>query len=355
MKKIYWISVVLLTVIFFSCSKSTQTVRRLQTVRLDTVKDAAETTTQQYPGRVVAANDINLSFRVSGTISRVYASDGAFVKRGELLAELDPTDYQLQLNATEAEYKQIAAETARIVALYKDSSTTASNYDKAVYGLKQIGAKYQYHKDQLKYTKLYAPFDGCVTQHLFEAYENVAAGMPVTTIISSQTPEVEINLPAAAYIHSPAFTQYYCMFDIYPGRIYPLRPISMPPKANANQLYTMRLQLEKHANPMPTPGMNTTVTIGRVDDGSKQFYVPNGALLKKNGRSYVYVFSPTTNTVNAHEVNIVRPLRNGNVLVVGNTLMAGNLIVSSGTHYIKAGETVKPLPPKSETNVGNLL
>ena len=117
----------------------------------------------------------------------------------------------------------------------------------------------------------------------------------------------------------------------------------------------MRLQLEKHANPMPTPGMNTTVTIGSADEGSKQFYVPNGALLKKNGRSYVYVFSPTTNTVNAHEVNIVRPLRNGNVLVVGNTLMAGNLIVSSGTHYIKAGETVKPLPPKSETNVGNLL
>lgn len=75
---------------------------------------------------------------------------------GQLLAELDPTDYQVQLDATEAEYKQIKAEAERVMALYKENGLLPAN-DKAVYGLKQITAKYQHHKDQLGYTRLYAP------------------------------------------------------------------------------------------------------------------------------------------------------------------------------------------------------
>ena len=48
------------------------------------------------------------------------------------------------------------------MALYKDNGTTPNANDKAVYGLKQITAKYKHHKDQLAYTRLYAPFNGYV-------------------------------------------------------------------------------------------------------------------------------------------------------------------------------------------------
>lgn len=60
------------------------------------------------------------------------------------------------------------------MSLYKDSVTTSSANDKAVYGLKQIAAKYRHHKDQLNYTKLYAPFNGFVQKRLFEAHETIA-------------------------------------------------------------------------------------------------------------------------------------------------------------------------------------
>ena len=134
--------------------------------------------------------------------------DGARVQAGQLLAELDPTDYQVQLDATEAEYKQIKAEAERVMALYKDNGTTPSANDKAVYGLKQITAKYQHHKDQLGYTRLYAPFSGYIQKRLFEAHETIGAGMPVLSMISSGAPEVEINLPAAEYIRREQFDQY---------------------------------------------------------------------------------------------------------------------------------------------------
>ena len=51
-------------------------------------------------------------------------NDGAYVRKGQLLAELDPTDYQIQLDAAEAEYQRVKAEAERVMALYKENVTT---------------------------------------------------------------------------------------------------------------------------------------------------------------------------------------------------------------------------------------
>ena len=162
-----------------SCSHNSKETRRMQTVKIDTVFSVEGQTPLQFPGKVKAAQDVNLSFRVSGTIGKICVEDGARVRKGQLLAQLDPTDYRIQLEATEAEYQQVKAEAERVMALYKDNGTTPNANDKAVYGLKQITAKYQHHKDQLEYTNLYAPFDGFVQKHLFDEHETVGAGMPV--------------------------------------------------------------------------------------------------------------------------------------------------------------------------------
>ena len=241
MKQIYLILTGISLILLSSCTQRTQEAKGYQTVKIDTIVSADKQTFLQFPGKVKAAQDISLAFRVSGTISKIHVKDGTRVQEGQLLAELDPTDYQVQLDATEAEYQQIKAEAERVMALYKDNGTTPNANDKAVYGLKQITAKYKHHKDQLAYTRLYAPFNGYVQKRLFEAHETIGAGMPVLSMISSGTPEVEINLPAAEYIRRDLFDNYHCTFDIYPGETYPLKLISVTPKANANQLYTMRL------------------------------------------------------------------------------------------------------------------
>ena len=186
MKRIYWILASISLCSLTSCNGSTQDAKGCQTVKIDTVISASGQSYLQYPGKVKAAQDISLAFRVSGTIQKIYVKDGARVQAGQLLAELDPTDYQVQLDATEAEYKQIKAEAERVMALYKDNGTTPSANDKAVYGLKQITAKYQHHKDQLGYTRLYAPFSGYIQKRLFEAHETIGAGMPVLSMISSR-------------------------------------------------------------------------------------------------------------------------------------------------------------------------
>ena len=338
-----------------SCKGKDKVEEDRQTVKIDTVISADEQAYLQYPGKVKAAQDISLAFRVSGTIRKIYVENGARVSQGQLLAELDPTDYQVQLDATEAEYKQIKADAKRVMSLYKDSVTTSSANDKAVYGLKQIAAKYQHHKDQLGYTRLYAPFSGFVQKRLFEAHETIGAGMPVLSMISGGMPEVEINLPAAEYIRREQFDDYHCTFDVYPGKTYRLKLISITPKANANQLYTVRLQLLADNQPVPSPGMNTMVTIRCNKENSDHLYVPSGAVLQMDGKAQVFVYNPSDNRITAREVTLLRLTSNGRSLVSSERLKPGDLIVSSGVHHIKDGETVKPLAETTETNVGGLL
>lgn len=356
MKKILlWIAVCLVNIIITSCGETQKNTDKVKTVKTDTVRMEGSQTLLKYPGKVKASEDISLAFRVSGTIRSIKVEDGQAVRAGQLLAELDPTDYQIQLDATEAQYKQVKSEAERVIALYNDGGTTPVAYDKAVYGLKQITALYEHHKDELSYTKLYAPFNGYIQKHLFKAHETVGAGMPVLSMVGQGAPEVEINLPAAEYIRREQFTDYQCTFDIYPDKVYPLRLIGITHKANANQLYTMRLQLMTEGLPTPSAGMNTMVNIRLNDGSSRELKVVSGAVLQKDGKSGVFVYDAQNNQVQFKEVDLLRLTSDGQAVVVSTQLKAGDVVVSAGAHSISDGETVRPLPAQTSTNVGGLL
>lgn len=341
--------------LFISCGRSTDTSTSIPKVKIDTVAQANERIYLQFPGKVKAAQDVNLAFRVSGTIRKIYVKEGSRVRAGQLLADLDPTDYQVQLDATEAQYRQIKAEAERVIALYEDQGTTPNDYDKAVYGLKQITAKYKHHKDELAYTRLYAPFDGYIQSKLFEAHETVGAGMPVLSMIGNGLPEVVINLPANEYINRDKFSDYSCTFDLYPDRTYPLKLISVTPKANANQLYTMRLQLTSQSAPLPSPGMNTMVTIRSQADTTVPYQIPGGAILKEGNEAKVFIYSPSKGTIHLRPVTLVRLLSDGQTIITSSQIKEGDLIVVTGVHHLKDGEKVECLPQISNTNIGGML
>lgn len=338
-----------------SCNKQPQQRNTALSVKVDTVTVNGEKSSLQYPGRVHAAQDVDLAFRVSGKINSIKVQDGQTVRAGQLLATLDPSDYQVQLAGTEAQYKQIKAEAERVMALYKDGGSTPNDYDKAVYGLKQIEALYKHHKDELSYTRLYAPFDGFIQKRFFEPYETVGAGMPILSLLSKGTPEVEINLPAAEYVNRQKFNRYVCTFDIYPGKVYPLQLIGITHKANANQLYTMRLKIEVGDRPVPSAGMNTMVSIYYTNEEENALQVPTGALLHRNGKTCVFVYHADKKNVTLCQVGCIRPLNDGYTIVTSRQLKEGDIVVSAGIHALKEGDQVVPLSPVSSTNIGGLL
>ncbi len=335
------------------CAEKKEVKKPESTVRVEEVKAADGDGVLQYPGRVVSSMDANLSFRVPGLLKRVLVGEGDRVRAGQLIAELDDADYRVQLQATEAEYDQIKADAERVIALYKEGGTTASNYDKARYGLEQITAKLQNHRNQLAYTKLYAPRSGYIQKRFFNTNETVAAGMPVVGMLGDGALEVEISLPARIYVRREALRSFECTLDVLPGEVLPLELISILPNANSNQLYTVRLRLKDTMGKV-APGMSAWVSIrvGAID--TNRVVVPATALLNEQGQSFVYIYNEKNRKVRRTRVDVEKLHTDGTAVVTGN-VEAGNQVVSSGVHHITDGEQVNLLEQVSKTNVGGLL
>lgn len=352
MNKLYFL-IGAFSLFFLSCSKEKTSQDHELYVKVDTVKTNDTQGLMLFPGKVKPAEDVSIAFRVSGTIQRFHVKVGSYVHKGQLLVEMDPRDYELQLSATEAEYKQVKAEAERVMALYSDNSTTANNNDKAVYGLQQITAKYNNHKNQLADTKLYAPFDGYVQSLLFDEHETVGAGMPVLAIINNSTPEVEINVPASTYMQRDQMDSYSCSFDVFPNETFPLSFICVNQKANANQLYTMRLKLgNSSSGKKPAAGMATMVKITSRQSASSQLIVPVTALFQEKGKSYVFVVK--NNVLEKREV-LVHEFKSNGTAIINSGIAVNDVVVSAGTRHVHDKDKVKVLPAPSPTNVGGLL
>lgn len=343
-----------LVILLVGCTDIGQENKVVRSVKADTVRVYNLTGSTTFPGKVVASSDINLAFRVSGPILRMNADVGSYVSKGQVIAQIDPRDYEVQLAATEAEYNRIKNEAERITELYEKGTVTPNDYDKARFGYQQIAAKLEAHRNELKDTRLLAPAEGYIQQRLFEPGETVSAGMPVISMISTGASEVEINIPSSDYIRRDNFDSYYCMADIFPGDTFPLELIGITRKANVNQLYTMRFRLNEGDGNRPGPGMSAMVTIRYKEEDTQTVKIPLTSLFHSDQRSMVWIFEPASETVSARPVTISQILTDGTA-VVSSGLNAGEIVLSAGVHSVKEGEKVKLLPSVSPTNVGGML
>ena len=321
------------TLFLVGCGQRQHT-EQVTLVRIDTVKTANTCDILEFPARVQAAGEVHLAFKIPGTLQRIYVDDGAFVRQGELVAEMDPRDYELQLQAVEAEYLSIKAEAER--------------------GLQQITAKYENARNQLADTKLYAPFDGYVKRRRFDPPTVVAAGMPVITFLSGKNPEVELFIPASTYIRRREIASFAAVFDFLQGQKIPLRLLHVDPSANANQLYAVRLALPVNTEIAATPGMNATVEVAMRQETEASVEIPASALFSIGDKtSYVWIYRQD-GTIARRRVEVVR-LHTDGTATIADGLNEGERIVVAGVHKLTEGQRVAPLPAPSKTNEGGLL
>ncbi len=344
-----------LLLITTGCKQQKEQKEVIKTVKVDTAATYGEKKTVSFPGKVKAASEVNLAFRISGPITKINVTEGQFVRKDQVLAEMDSRDYAVQLSATEAEYKQVKAEAERIIQLYEKQSISENDYDKAVSGLQQITAKYNAHQNALSDTKLRAPFNGYIQKRYFDRNETISAGMPLFSMISAETPEVEINIPAGEFIQRDQFDSYSCYFELYPDRTFPLELISINRKANLNQLYTVRLRFKENPHSsMPSPGMSTMVTIRYKPENASMVSIPLTAMFEVDNTPTVWVYDEVQQRINARTIRISEITTNG-TLIVSEGLNLGEQVVSAGVHSLSDGERVKLIPQATKTNVGGLL
>ena len=323
-----------------------------QLVRATRVEGQKAGSSVTYPGKIQAASNVKLAFRVAGPIRKIYVNAGQYVKKGQLLAELDPRDYRIQFNATQAEYTQVKGEADRIIELYQRGSVSLNEYDKAVAARKRVTALYNAHLNALNDTRLKAPFDGYIQNKYYSAPEIIAQGTPVVSMIDDDYFEVHINIPSGDFIRREDFLNFYAVADVIPDSILPLELLDITQGANYNQLFTARFRLKR--NPQLAPGMSVSVTIGFKPSEHAMSMVPVSALFQRDGETFVWLYEPERETIRRVIVEVHRLTKDAEAMVK-SSLRKGQMIISAGVNDLKDGQKVRLLPPVSASNIGGLL
>lgn len=308
---------------------------------------------RNYPGIVREAHTISLGFKTGGQIERIFVKEGDHVRKGQLLALLDDKDYRLGVEALQIQYDQLKDEVGRTRRLFDRKSVSANDYEKASAGLKQLSVQLQMEKNRLDYTRLYAPTDGYVQAVNFSPAEMVDAGTALFTLLDVSHMEVETDIPMDEYRQRNQFASYACRMN-GTEKSFPMRLLSLTPKADGNQLYQLRLTFDGQPSGLLTAGLNVEVNISIVDSiAAEKLAVPLRAVFCDGGKPCVWVFRPDS-TVRKRHVVLDSMDAEGRAIVTEG-LSPDEQIVRAGVNALQDGQHVGVLEKPSETNVGGLL
>ena len=148
----------------------------------------------------IEIRQVDLSFQVPGQISLMLKEEGDSVKKGELVALLDDRDYKSNLEKAAADVlktsalsKDASSKYARQAPLCADSTVSKQECDTLLNTKNKTKADYDaavaqktFAKNQLDYTKIYAPDDGTITVRVQEPGATVNKGQVVYTIAKTK-------------------------------------------------------------------------------------------------------------------------------------------------------------------------
>jgi RND family efflux transporter MFP subunit len=200
-------------------------------VRYQEVFSTGSQRVRTFSGVTRSAVESNLSFRVAGNIRRRLVEVGDRVEQGQLIAELDPTDFELQVEESEAsllqaqaQARQAEADYQRVRGLYENRNAAKSDLDAgraaAESARAQIDASIQrleQARSQLSYTRLRAPLSGSIASVDVEVNENIRAGQRVAMLTSGSKPEVAVAVPESLIGQIQVGGEVQVRFDALPG------------------------------------------------------------------------------------------------------------------------------------------
>jgi len=226
-------------------SDSTARLRCVETIRPEKLSDH---TSLCFAGKVKETKQVNVAFKTGGAIEKVHVRVGDHVRAGQLLAELDDSDYRLGLQNAEAQYSQMKSEVDRLKVLHERKSISENDYEKALTGLKQVEIALKANTNQVNYCKLYAPSDGVIMEVNYHHAELVDAGMAVFSLLEDSELQVVFDLPASLYSRQASFDCFYCHTSYAPEERVVMELAAITPKADNNQLYRVYLPSRTRKN-----------------------------------------------------------------------------------------------------------
>lgn len=305
----------------------------------------------QYSGSVKARNEIALGFRVNGKITERLVDVGQRVKPSDLLARLDPVDYELSERQSEAELasaqKQVeitllALKRAQI--LQEKSAASQSSleqsqlaHEQAVSSRDAAVSALEQARNQVAYAELKSDVDGIVTAASAEAGQVVAAGSAVVTVAADGAKEIEIAVPESDIAEFRPGKTVAASFWSNSGLTMDGKVREVAGSADS-QSRTFAVRVSLPDDPRVLLGMTATV-IAKTDDAKPAFVLPLGAVSKQDGKAVVWLVDRDTQTVHLREVTVSGFAEDG--VRISHGLDMGDLVVAAGTQFMREDMKVR--------------
>lgn len=296
-----------------------------------------------FPGEVKASNEAKLAFRVAGQIQKFHVNSGQMVKKGELLVELDPKDYEYTMQAQRASFDLSTVEYRRNEVLIKDFLISQEDYDISKSNMQVADSNYKTAQANLSYTKIYMPYDGIIANTYVKNYESITAQEAILSVQSHNAVDVVINVPERLIAelrkqYSNASTVTQVSFPLNLGVKYDavFKDVSTIADKNTGS-YEVTLTIPKPENINLYSGMAATGFVElNYENDDVTIHIPESAFIRKDGQTMIWKYLPESNSLS--KISIATA--NESELI--SLLNTGDQIVMSGVNELSEGMKVKP-------------
>lgn len=179
-----------------ACSKNEKTYEVLPLkVTTETVSAGTASASKHYVGKVEEDSSTPVSFIGMGTVSRVCVDEGQYVAKGQLIAEMDPTQCQNTLNAAKAALDQALDAQERMRVLHESQSISDIDWVNVQTKVRQAQSSLDMASKAVADCRLLAPCSGIVGSKQMENGMTALPSQPVCTILGIAKVKVKVSVP----------------------------------------------------------------------------------------------------------------------------------------------------------------
>jgi membrane fusion protein (multidrug efflux system) len=322
---------------FNSAKKDATTPRQNKTlVKTEKPQRRSMTDQLQYNGDVAAIQQANIFSKVDGNLDRIYADIGLAVRKNQLLALIDSTDYYQRALEAQASYQNALLNYVRTKQLLEQNLLAQEDLDNAEMAMKIAAANYELAKTQLDDTRIRAPFAGYITRRYLDPGGLVTQQNAILfTLMDLETVKVTINVLEKDTPLIPKLKKATVIVDALPGEEFE-GVIARYSQAIDLATRTMAVEINiANKEYVLKPGMFATATLV-VSEHADAITVPTEVVLKDaNG---IFVFTIENN--NAKRVAVQTGLQRDDRTEIINGLTGTEDIVTTGQQFLRDGSLV---------------
>ncbi len=306
--------------------------------------------TAQAQGALFPKEKAVLAAEVGGALAQVFADMGDQVTTGQVLARIDPREYQLRLDSAQAQLEQVQARLAnaqanfqRMKALNDAHLVATQQYDQSSAEMrvaqadadaseKQLGLA----RKKLNDTYIRAPFAGSVQKRMVSLGEHVGEGMPLYELIATDPIKLRAPIPERFVPMAKVGQPIELTVDARPDKTFHGTVSRIAPALDENSR-TLLIEAEvPNPDGMLKPGYFAHVTMNLGHD--RALFIPRSAVLRYAGVARVFIFKNgsvrsreiTTGSVEGDQIEIVTGLQQGESVVISDVdrLADGTAVVA---------------------------